>query len=741
MKKCLIFTRTTTLGGAEKIILELLNGIRGNDLELHVAAVDTRGNQLGDYLSTRQAMRGSFDLIHTHLFLPGLLIRLRRLYDSSFVWVHTVHYEAYDGQRWARVKRFLDYKFIFPSTDQLIAVSESVAHNLKQQPKLQNRVTTILNCVRAFREEANLDESSGEMSERSAVVIGAVSMLRVEKGLKDLVSAVALIRDEGVPVKLKIAGEGPEHENLSRQIEQLKLQGHVELVGYVNKISDFYRKIDIFANVSHIESFGLAILEAMQFRLPIVASAVGEAPRLLQNGRFGVLVPRLKSKRAADFPQALKIALLKAAHARRYYRRLASEGYRYHRALLTPERLVQAHATLYREFLRPGVCMVSPVVTHATGGIQRQLYLQSRELHRLGYRVFVLQKFDSQLDLRDPRWSHVDWLQTPLLLPRTRLPASLRARVDGTFFILAGLVKLFQIRRSVNVIHAHQLFSPTLLGFLAKKLFGARLVVKVTASGEYGEKNELRRLPFWQVRERAFQSIDRVIVLSQEMKDEMRELGFEESKLALIPNSVETCPERVETESSNQAFKLLFTGRLSKEKSLETLLIAANQLAEVGVECEVTLLGGSSFGGRDSEHELRQLAESLNPRAKICFAGTFSNIEPFYQAADVFVLPSISEGMSNALLEAMAHGLPCVVSDIAANQFVVTNEKDGLIFKVGDSSDLARQLLRLVNDERGRKLRRALSAAAQATVRERFDVAQIGSKIDRLYREIQREAL
>jgi glycosyltransferase involved in cell wall biosynthesis len=106
--------------------------------------------------------------------------------------------------------------------------------------------------------------------------------------------------------------------------------------------------------------------------------------------------------------------------------------------------------------------------------------------------------------------------------------------------------------------------------------------------------------------------------------------------------------------------------------------------------------------------------------------GVLSNL----QSNSIFVLPGISEGMSNALLEAMAVGLAPVVSDTLANRAVITDDKNGLSYSADSAEDLASQLLRLLgNDE----LRNLLGVQARRTVEQRYTLTSVVDQYLALY--------
>ncbi|HSR41532.1 MAG TPA: glycosyltransferase family 4 protein, partial [Longimicrobiales bacterium] len=401
------------LGGAERIALRLLRSL---DDAYRVALGLVRplpparrtlaweGRSVG----LREVLFGPWDVIHTHLFLPGLLIRLRRLWDGSFRWVHTVHYQGYEHLSLGRLRRWLDHRVVFPHADALVAVSPGVRDALSERfprvelvenavdlsPPAEGRVPTETpeGTPGARPGPAGAPRPHDE-SAAGGPVVGTVSMLRAEKGVDDLLRAVRALLERHPGLRVRIAGDGPERERLERTAGELGVGSAVEFCGFVDDLAPFYRSLDAYVQPSRTETFGLAVLDALRHGTPVVAARVGHLPDLLDGGRFGALVDR-----DGRFPERLSRSVADVLEARDDYRRRALEGAAHWRARLDPGRMVAAYRDLYAGVLRPRVCMIQPVVTHAGGGLARQLLLQSRELARRGHRVHLIQRRDPWLE-------------------------------------------------------------------------------------------------------------------------------------------------------------------------------------------------------------------------------------------------------------------------------------------------------------------------------------------------------
>jgi len=133
-----------------------------------------------------------------------------------------------------------------------------------------------------------------EKSRSDHVVIGTVSRLSSEKGVRYLVEAFGQLRERyGGDVSLRIAGEGPERARLESTIQRLNLETSIELRGWLEHadIPNFLSELDVFVMPSTWEGFGVAAAEASAAGLPVVATNVYGIPDVVREGETGLLVP------------------------------------------------------------------------------------------------------------------------------------------------------------------------------------------------------------------------------------------------------------------------------------------------------------------------------------------------------------------------------------------------------------------------------------------------------------------
>lgn len=232
---------------------------------------------------------------------------------------------------------------------------------------------------------------------------------------------------------------------------------------------------------------------------------------------------------------------------------------------------------------------------------------------------------------------------------------------------------------------------------------------------------------------RETQSAAAVVAPSPAVRDELLAAGFSPDVVILLPSGVpigppSTAARRLQARqaiaTANAAMSLgadtrlaIYTGRLHEGKRLDDLIAAWARVVVRQSDTRLWLVGE----GNEHQALSRQIA-ALGLSGRVLLPGAFDNVDDLLAAADVFVLPSESEGLSQALLEAMAAGLPVVASNIAGNRDAVRPGVDGLLFPPGDVAALAAAIENVFAD---RSLAVGLGAAARRRVEECFSLRRM----------------
>ena len=185
-------------------------------------------------------------------------------------------------------RRRLTSRMLAHITTHIFTVSEASKQLLTQHVGLpEDRIEVIPNGIDTERFCPSDNNSS---LNEDIIIIGTVGSLSPVKNQSLLVRACAELLKKGLPVELRVAGEGHERSRLSRLIEELEITDSVHLPGHIEDIPKFLHQLDIFVLPSDSEAHPGALLEAMSCGIPCIATNVGGVPEALAGGRFGWLV-------------------------------------------------------------------------------------------------------------------------------------------------------------------------------------------------------------------------------------------------------------------------------------------------------------------------------------------------------------------------------------------------------------------------------------------------------------------
>jgi glycosyltransferase involved in cell wall biosynthesis len=167
-------------------------------------------------------------------------------------------------------------------------------------------------------------------------------------------------------------------------------------------------------------------------------------------------------------------------------------------------------------------------------------------------------------------------------------------------------------------------------------------------------------------------------------------------------------------------------GRLDPIKDHRTLFVAADSLLAAGVSFQLMIVGD----GPERSALEQDLRNRVGVRERTTFVGATNNVLSQLSAFDVFVLPSLAEGMSNALLEAMSVGLACVASRVGGNPELIEDGSSGMLFDAADANGLMSQLqMLLANSQR----RRELGAQARKRAESAFSLRRMLANYSQMY--------
>ena len=185
-------------------------------------------------------------------------------------------------------------------------------------------------------------------------VVGLVGRLSWEKGIDIFLEAAARVITELPHAKFTVVGEGPDREQLEKQIHTLGIECAVSLVGRREDMPAVYSSFDIMVSPSRMEGLPMAILEGMASGLPLIATSVGEVPNVVRDGETGILLPPGDAR-------ALASAIIDLWRAPEKRRCLGSAAREMVQSEYSAERMVNEYLSVYRDALAAAKGTVSKV--------------------------------------------------------------------------------------------------------------------------------------------------------------------------------------------------------------------------------------------------------------------------------------------------------------------------------------------------------------------------------------------
>lgn len=307
-------------------------------------------------------------------------------------------------------------------------------------------------------------------------------------------------------------------------------------------------------------------------------------------------------------------------------------------------------------------------------------------------------------------------------------------RFGGYLYMLTLLWHLWRRRGEYDILHVHGLNYHAAVAVLAARWFRRKTVVKLANSGQASDIHKMRigqQLPLSRfLLPLALQS-DRFVATNREIVQELIAAGVPADRITQLPNGVET--DSISAKANydlHDTVRLIFVGRLHQQKGLDVLFTAFQQLLKKRphLNLQLQLLGDGPL-----REDLLAQAQQLGIASQVEFVGMTEQVFDYLQQADIFILPSRSEGQSNALLEAMACGLPVIVSDIPANLEVIENEKNGLRFGAGNPDALANTVTLVLDSA---ELRERLGRAARQTIEIHYSLDSTADRYISLYEDL-----
>ncbi|MDI9609378.1 MAG: glycosyltransferase family 4 protein [Candidatus Verstraetearchaeota archaeon] len=344
---------------------------------------------------------------------------------------------------------------------------------------------------------------------------------------------------------------------------------------------------------------------------------------------------------------------------------------------------------------------------HIVGGLGRHVYNLSVHLASKGIDVTVL----SFTDGTSERHERADGVEIVRVNPYVMRYPDFISWIEGLNMLM---VERAADLKSYDIIHVHDWLT-AYSGIALKHMWRRPLLATIHAT-ELGRRKVLtndserhiHEMEWWLTYEAW-----RVICCSEYMRREVHSsLGCPADKISVIHNGYDPKMARANSAGPRKKGKktVLFVGRLVYEKGPHLLVEAASLLKDK--DLRVIIIGDGAM-----RPYLEGLARKLNVSEKVTFLGHVDDetLLSIYEEASVLVIPSLYEPFGIVVLEAMSLGIPVIVSNTGGLDEIVTDGKDGLKFQSGSAEELARAIVRILEDEglRAKLVENAKSRASE----------------------------
>jgi L-malate glycosyltransferase len=378
---------------------------------------------------------------------------------------------------------------------------------------------------------------------------------------------------------------------------------------------------------------------------------------------------------------------------------------------------------------QPGrILMVLESAFPINGGVERQVKTLSKYFASIGFNIQIIVPMVSygpqnRTDIVDGVLVH------RIAYPKIKI-------LGGVLMLLNLAIYLIKNRDSYDVIHVHIAHHMAAVCCVIGRFLQKPVIVKITGLREMeqgvlakGQSNLIIKGLRWALHKASYYQ-----ATSKQIVDLLRSFGFDNRKIYCIPNAVDITRFSRTGDAQHPLPKLsgsaslvgLYVGRLVPEKGLELLINAWSRAFSVEDDVHLLIVGDGELRAH-----LEALVRNHQRDHQIIFCGISDHVESYLRIADFGILASVYEGLSNALLEYMAAGLPVLGSRISGTEDVVLENETGWLFTSRDQSELVAYLkyIKQMNKEE----LRIIGAKARRWISDYAGIESISARLLELY--------
>jgi glycosyltransferase involved in cell wall biosynthesis len=309
--------------------------------------------------------------------------------------------------------------------------------------------------------------------------------------------------------------------------------------------------------------------------------------------------------------------------------------------------------------------------------------------------------------------------------------------VNGSFCSYRSIVSQIRLlndvrRQRFDIVHTYGWYPNVFAVPPSRAAFHPAVIASIRDAGAYMTPAKVHALKI------ACRLADCVLANSRAGRDWLMRQGVRERKIAVIPNGIAVPPQTPRNETGRIRAELRVPaerplcaciGRVVSGKGIGFYVQAARILADRGRDVYFLMIGAHSVE-QNRQSELQSLAKELRIQDRMIFTGQRSDVPEILSEVDVVVHPSLTEGLSNVILEAMAAGIPVVATRVGGNPELVEDGRTGFLVSAGSAVEIADAICRLLDAP---QMARAFGDRARKRVLAEFAIDRMLAQTEALY--------
>ena len=376
------------------------------------------------------------------------------------------------------------------------------------------------------------------------------------------------------------------------------------------------------------------------------------------------------------------------------------------------------------------IVQVAPSFPPVIGGLENHVYSISIELVKRGHKVVVITSNDSEVAHKE-FMSGIEVYRFPLFLPRL---------FRETWFMPSMISALSSLQADVIHAHGYRCLSSCIALFLSKR---KKVPFVLTPHGIFPKRNSfnglLKFIFDYSLGNKLLKSSQKIIALTESNKLLILSAGAPKSRTVIVENGVDVTKYKEMFNSKMLKKKhgflgpvLLYVGRIAWHKNLEQIIRALPLIKRQFNDVKCLIVGPDYENGLAN---LLRLAKELGVEDSIVAKGAVSEtqLHLYYSIADAFILPSVYEGLSLSMLEAMANKVPILVRSSAGISSILTHGVNALVLGSNDPCEISSSVgLLLSNSE----LREKICQNAYNLILHKYTWKTVVDKLESIYKEL-----